>query len=139
MEYNGADFMEYPKHKPVYSRATTIEAIPITDFYRMISNVQLDCSDDDSGFSAEYRDGYSDGTRNAIIEMVQALCGDYDGDCDEFWEKFLKWDDKRRLLEKAEQYERVNAEGSYIIPDGVGGWKRADEKEVNYQYTTDTK
>lgn len=73
----------------------TVEAIPITDFYRMISNVQLDC-DDDSGFSAEYRDGYSDGTRNAIIEMVQALCGDYDGDCDEFWEKFLKWDERRR-------------------------------------------
>lgn len=75
--------------------APSVEAIPITDFYRMISNVQLDC-DDDSGFSAEYRDGYSDGTRNAIIEMVQALCGDYDGDCDEFWEKFLKWDDRRR-------------------------------------------
>lgn len=48
-------------------------------------------------------------------------------------------EDLKRLLEKAEQYKRVNTEGSYIIPDGVGGWKRADEKEVNYQYTTDTK
>lgn len=44
-------------------------------------------------------------------------------------------------MEMAEngKYEIINTEGSYIIPDGVGGWKRADEKEVNYQYTTDTK
>ena len=98
MEYSGADFMEYPKHKPVYSddRATTVDAIPITDFYRMISNVRLDC-DDDSEFSAEYKDGYGDGTRNAIVEMVQALCGDCDGDCVEFWEKYFSWEKENEI------------------------------------------
>ena len=38
-----------------------------------------------------------------------------------------------------QRYEIANTESAYIIPDGVGGWKRADEKEVNIQYTTDTK
>lgn len=94
-EEAGANRISVDKLKDYFTTDVgLVEAIPITDLYRMISNVQLDC--DDSGFSAEYRDGYGDGTRNAIIEMVQALCGDYDGDCDEFWEKFLKWDERRR-------------------------------------------
>lgn len=42
-------------------------------------------------------------------------------------------------LVENQRYEIANTESAYIIPDGVGGWKRADEKEVNYQYTTDTK
>lgn len=80
--------------EPIYNikvEAPTVEAIPITDFFRMISNVKLDC-DDDIKFSSEYFDGYGDGTRNAVVEMVQALCGDCDGDCDEFWKKYLLWE-----------------------------------------------
>ena len=77
-------------------KAPTVDAIPITDLYRMISNVQLDC-DDDSEFSSEYFDGYGDGTRNAIVEMVQALCGDRDGDCVGFWKRYLSWEKENEI------------------------------------------
>lgn len=63
-----------------------VEAIPLNDFFKAISNIQLD-GDDMSEFSDEYRDGYGDGTRNAIVEMVMSL---YDN-ADKFWGKYSEW------------------------------------------------
>lgn len=96
--------------------------------------------DDGLANPQRYRDtmsGVAQGLNHAIIVVLDMIA-----ESETNYEKFIadleeilsrKCIDKS-AVEKAEALERK----SFIIPDGVGGWKRADEKEVNYQYTTDT-
>lgn len=69
----------------------TIKAIPIEVFYKMIHNALADTKKE-NWEPEECPYDYFDGNRNAIHCMLDILCGDKDGDHDDFWKEYMEWE-----------------------------------------------
>lgn len=71
--------------------APTVKAIPIEVFYKMIHNALTDTKKE-NWEPEECPYDYFDGNRNAIHCMLDILCGDKDGDHDDFWKEYMDWE-----------------------------------------------
>lgn len=69
----------------------TVKAIPIEVFYKMIHNALADTKKE-NWEPEECPYDYFDGNRNAIHCMLDILCGDKDGDHDDFWKEYTDWE-----------------------------------------------
>lgn len=69
----------------------TVNAIPIEVFYKMIHNALADTKKE-NWEPEECPYDYFDGNRNAIHCMLDILCGDKDGDHDDFWKEYMDWE-----------------------------------------------
>ena len=72
----------------------TVEAIPIEVFYKMIHNALADTKKE-NWEPEECPYDYFDGNRNAIHCMLDILCGDKDGDHDDFWKEYIDWEKEK--------------------------------------------
>lgn len=76
--------------------APTVKAIPIEVFYKMIHNALTDTKKE-NWEPEECPYDYFDGNRNAIHCMLDILCGDKDGDHDDFWKEYMDWEKENEI------------------------------------------
>lgn len=86
LEVNGLGYQYY-----MLDNSPTVDAIPIEIFYKMIHNALADTKKE-NWEPEECPYDYFDGNRNAIHCMLDILCGDKDGDHDDFWKEYMDWE-----------------------------------------------
>lgn len=93
---NGIGYYTYENHyrKETIDNAPTVKAIPIEVFYKMIHNALADTKKE-NWEPEECPYDYFDGNRNAIHCMLDILCGDKDGDHDDFWKEYMDWGERK--------------------------------------------